>query len=104
MRLWDAALVLVWFAVIVLGLQMWIRWLRPVRSWYYNPATAPSLAVRLGAGVVAAVVIGLSGMPVTALAIFLGALTVVMVIIMAPVTLIAYRDKRDRRRLRAKCN
>lgn len=96
MSIWDPALVLVWFAGIGLGLKLWIYWLRPVRSWYYSPNEAASLPIRAGAAVVAAILIGLAGIPVLALALVLGGLTVIVVVIMAPVTLIAYRDKLDR--------
>jgi hypothetical protein len=46
--------------------------------------------------VVSAIVVALSGMSTQALAVALGVLTVIVVIVMAPVTLIAYRDRRNR--------
>jgi hypothetical protein len=96
MSIWDAALVLFWFAGIGLGLKLWVYLLRPARSWYYSPTEGASLTVRAGVALVTAVVIGLAGIPVVALGLVLGGVTVIVIIIMAPVTLIAYRDKLDR--------
>jgi hypothetical protein len=96
--IWDAALVVLWFAGVGLGLKLWVYWLRPVRSWYYSPGEARGLTLRVSVAVVTAVLIGLYGMPLMALALALGGL--VVIIIMAPVTLIAYRNKLDRERIR----
>jgi hypothetical protein len=94
--IWDAALVLLWFAGLAVGLKLWVYWLRPARSWYYSPEEAPSVTVRVAAAVVASVLIGLAGIPIKALALALGALTAIVIMIMAVVTLVAYRNKRGR--------
>jgi hypothetical protein len=87
---------MLWFAGVGLGLKLWVYWLRPVRSWYYSAGEAVGLTRRVGVALVTAVVIGLAGIPVMALAQVLGGLTVIVIIMMAPLTLIAYRDKLDR--------
>ncbi len=102
MRIWDAALVLLWVAGSGLGLKLWVYWLRPVRSWYYSPGEAPGMPIQAGVALVTTVVIGLSGIPISTLAVALGGLTVIVIIVMAPLTLIAYRDKLSRGRPRAK--
>jgi len=96
--IWDAALVLLWFAGVSLGLRLWAYWLQPVRSWYYSLGETPGLTIQAGVAAITAVVIGLAEIPVMALALVLGGLTVIVIVIMVPVTLIAYRDKRPPRR------
>jgi hypothetical protein len=96
LMIWDAALVLLWFAALGLGMKLWVHWLRPVRSWYYSPALAPNLAVRAGVAVVTAVLVAAYGIPFMALALALGVFTGIVVLVMAPVTWIAYRDRLDR--------
>jgi hypothetical protein len=91
--LWDVAIVLLWFVGASLGLRVWVRWLRPARSWYYSPSEAPGVAVRVATVIVTAGAIGIARIPVAVVVVGLGFMTLVVIIIGVPLTLIAYRDR-----------
>jgi hypothetical protein len=91
--LWDVAIVLLWFAGVGLGLRIWVRWLRPERSWYYRPTEAPGQVVRVATAIVTAGAIGIARIPVAVIVVALGLITLIVIIIGLPLTLIAYRDR-----------
>jgi len=93
MVLWDVAIVLLWFVGVGLGLTIWVRWLQPARSWYYRPAEAPGVAVRVATATVTAGAIGIARIPVAVVVVALGFMTLIVIIIGVPLTLIAYRDR-----------
>jgi hypothetical protein len=95
--IWDAVIVFLWGAVLGFGVKLWALWLRPAPSRNYRPEAAPSPAVVLVSVVVAAIAVGLSRIPVLSLALVLTGLTVIVIIIMAPLTVSAYRDRPRRR-------
>ena len=84
---------LLWFVGVGLGLRIWVRWLRPARSWYYRPTEAPGLAVQIATAMVTAGAIGIARIPVAVIVIALGFMTLIVIIIGVPLTLIAYRDR-----------
>jgi hypothetical protein len=91
--LWDVAIVLIWFVGVGLSLRIWVRWLRPVRSWYYRPADAPGIAIQAAAAIVTAGAIGIARIPAAVIVVTLGFMTLIVFIIGVPLTLIAYRDR-----------
>lgn len=93
MIFWDVAVVLLWFVGAGLGLKIWVRWLRPVRSWYYRPAEAPGVALQAAAAIVTARAIGLARIPVAVIVVALCLITLIVIIIGVPLTLIAYKDR-----------
>ena len=91
--LWDVAIVLLWFVGVGLCLRIWVRWLRPARSWYYKPTEAPGLTAQVATAIVTAGAIGIARIPVAVIVIALGFMTLIVIIIGVPLTLIAYRDR-----------
>ena len=76
-----------------MGLRIWVRWLRPVRSWYYRPAEAPGVALQAAAAIVTAGAISMARIPVAVIVVALGLMTLIVIIIGVPLTLIAYKDR-----------
>jgi len=91
--LWDIAIVLLWFLGVGLAFRIWVRLLRPARSWYYRPTEAPGLTAQVATAIVTAGAIGIARIPVAVIVIALGFMTLIVIIIGVPLTLIAYRDR-----------